>query len=227
MANSNQAIARLNRLAQMTRFVDGEISFQKKGALRLGDQVVCVGDEVVTRCNDRARRTDQGIMVKNRDRWTVQAIHPDRSITLTGPSGTIRLPSYYTTKHLTLGYAQTSHASQGRTVDTGLLLVDAPTDLAGIYTPMTRGRDGNHAYVVIEDHQMAIDVLTQAMSRDWIDQPAVVRQLQSDHERSGKPMNPDHGFRTDGLTESEMREMAAQKARALRREQSVYLGVDR
>jgi conjugative relaxase-like TrwC/TraI family protein len=213
MANSNQAIARLNRLAQMTRFVDGEISFQKKGALRLGDQVVCVGDEVVTRCNDRARRTDQGVMVKNRDRWTVQAIHPDRSITLTGPSGTIRLPADYTTKHLTLGYAQTSHASQGRTVDTGLLLVDAPTDLAGIYTPMTRGRDGNHAYVVIEDNETAIDVLAQAASRDWIDQPAVARQAHLDPQAIPQSLTSDHEAKLAELEELRRRRLAERRAR--------------
>ena len=31
---------------------------------------------------------------------------------------------------------------------TGLLLVDGPTDSRGVYTPMTRGRDANHAFVV-------------------------------------------------------------------------------
>jgi hypothetical protein len=134
-------------------------------------------------------------MVKNRDHWTVRAIHPDRSITVTGPSGTIRLPADYTTKHLTLGYAETSHASQGRTVDNALLLVDAPSDLAGIYTPMTRGREGNHAYVVIEDNQTAVDVLTKAMSRDWIDQPAVARRAHLDPQAIPQSPTSDHEAR--------------------------------
>ncbi len=77
-----------------------------------------------------------------------------------------------------LGYAQTSHATQGRTVDTALLLIDTPTESRGVYTPMTRGRDSNHAYVVTEDNQTALDVLTHAVTRDWIDQPAVVRRDQ-------------------------------------------------
>jgi ATP-dependent exoDNAse (exonuclease V) alpha subunit len=76
-------------------------------------------------------------------------------------------------KEIRLGYAQTSHATQGRTVDTALLLVDTPTDHAGIYTPMTRGREANHAYVVTEDNQTARGVLNQAISRAWIDQPAL------------------------------------------------------
>lgn len=172
MANSNQAVNRLNGRAQQIRFLHGEITFQK-GHIRLGEEIVGVGDEVVTRRNDRRLRTDQGAMLKNRDRWTVQAIHPDRSVTVTGATGTVRLPPDYVAQDLTLGYAQTSHATQGRTVDTALVLVDTTIDRAGIYTPMTRGREGNHAYVISEGNQTAVDVLTQATSRRWIDQPAV------------------------------------------------------
>ncbi len=100
-----------------------------------------VGDEVVTRRNDRSLRTDRGLMVKNRDHWTITNIHPDGDVTLDGRTGTIRLPAEYVAEDLELGYAQTSHATQGRTVDVALLLVDAPTDSRGIYTPMTRGRE--------------------------------------------------------------------------------------
>jgi hypothetical protein len=171
MANSNEAVRGLNLLAQQTRILNGEISV-RAGAARLGEEVICVGDQVVTRRNDRTLRTDRGHMVKNRDRWTIDTIHPDRSITLTGDTGTIRIPADYAAADLELGYAQTSHATQGRTVDTALLLVDRATDHAGVYTPLTRGREGNHAYVVTEDNQSALDVLTQAVGREWIDQPA-------------------------------------------------------
>jgi ATP-dependent exoDNAse (exonuclease V) alpha subunit len=177
MANSNHAVNRLNQLAQVTRFMDGEISIQQRG-LRIGEEVVCVGDEVVTRRNDRTLRTSEGVMVKNRDRWVVHTIHPDRSITVAGANGTIRLPANYVASDLRLGYAQTSHATQGRTVSIALLLIDSPTDHAGVYTPMTRGRDANHAYVITEDTQTALGVVSQALSRDWIDQPAVARRAQ-------------------------------------------------
>ena len=102
---------------------------------------------------------------------------------------------------LELGYAQTSHATQGRTVDTALLLVDTPTDSRGVYTPMTRGRDSNHAYVAVEDNQTAHDVLTQALTRDWIDQPAVVRKAQLDphHTRQRDPSGPGEEDQPDEL----------------------------
>jgi ATP-dependent exoDNAse (exonuclease V) alpha subunit len=188
MANSTDTVARLNRLAQATRIRIGELDLNRP-SMRVGDARVLVGDEVVTRRNDRILRTDRGLMVKNRDHWTVTEVHRDRSVTVTGRTGTIRLPVDYVAEHLELGYAQTSHATQGRTVDTALLLIDTPTDSRGVYTPMTRGRDGNHAYVVVEDNQTAPDVLTQALTRDWIDQPAVVRKAQLDphHTRQREP----------------------------------------
>lgn len=129
-------------------------------------------------------------MVKNRDRWTITAIHPDGSLSLDGPTGTIRLPAGYVHEHVELGYAQTSHATQGRTVDVALLLIDTPTDSRGIYTPLTRGRDANHAYVVVEDNQNATDVLAQALSREWIDYPAIARRSQLDLDRARERPDP-------------------------------------
>jgi conjugative relaxase-like TrwC/TraI family protein len=176
MANNTAAVARLNRLAQHTRISNGELEAATAGLV--GGEWMLVGDEVVTRRNDRTLRTTQGKMVKNRDHWTITTIHPDGSVTVTGRTGTIRLAATYVAEHLELGYAQTSHATQGRTVDTALLLIDTPTDSRGVYTPMSRGRDSNHAYVATEDNQTALDVLTHAVTRDWIDQPAVVRRDQ-------------------------------------------------
>jgi conjugative relaxase-like TrwC/TraI family protein len=188
MANSTDTVAQLNRLAQHTRIRIGELD-PDAPRMRAGDGWILVGDEVVTRHNDRTLTTDRGLMVKNRDHWTITTIHPDHSATLTGRTGTIRLPAQYVAEDLELGYAQTSYATQGRTVDTALLLMDTPTDSRGVYTPMTRGRDSNHAYVVVEDNQTAHDVLTQAITRDWIDQPAVVRKAQLDphHSRQREP----------------------------------------
>ncbi len=134
MANSNDTVDRLNRLAQQTRINAGELN-PKGPRLRLGDHLVLVGDEVVTRRNNRSLRTDRDLMVKNRDHWTVTAIHHDRSVTLDGPTGSIRAPADYVAEHLELGYAQTSHANQGRTIDSALLLIDGPTDSRGALHP--------------------------------------------------------------------------------------------
>jgi hypothetical protein len=189
MANSVDTVARLNHLAQHIRIEAGELD-PAASRFGVGDEWMLTGDEVVTRRNDRTLRTDQGLMIKNRDHWTITRMHPNRSVTLTGRTGTIRLPADYVAEYLELGYAQTSHATQGRTVDTALLLVDTHTDNRGIYTPMTRGRDVNHAYVVVEENQTALDVLTQAITRDWIDQPAVVRRIQLEDRQPDPPFWP-------------------------------------
>jgi conjugative relaxase-like TrwC/TraI family protein len=183
MANNTDTVTRLNQLAQQARIQTGELD-PKAPRRRVRGLQLLVGDEVVTRRNDRRLRTDQGLMVKNRDHWTITNIHRDGSITISGRTGTIRLPADYVTRDLELGYAQTSHASQGRTVDVALLLVETPADSRGVYTPMTRGREANLAYVVTEDNQTAIDVLSQALARDWIDQPAHARRLQLDPHHS-------------------------------------------
>jgi conjugative relaxase-like TrwC/TraI family protein len=186
MANTNHTVHRLNQLTQQRRIATGELD-PNGPTLDVARERLLVGDEVVTRRNQRALRTDHGVMVKNRDHWTIEAIHTDGTVTITGRAGTVRLPADYTAEELELGYAQTSHATQGRTVDTGLLLIDSPTDNRGIYTPMTRGRQTNHAYVVTDEGETAAEVLTQAIARDWIDQPAITRRTRLEPYKAVTP----------------------------------------
>lgn len=177
MANSTDTVNRLNNKCQQLCLETGHLD-RSGCSLRTGERILYEGDEVVTRRNDRTLRTSVGLMVKNRDHWTIEQIDDDGTVTVTGRTGTVTLPADYAIEHVELGYAQTSHASQGRTVDTALLLVDSPTDSRGLYTPMTRGRHANHAYVAVEDNQDGTDLLAQAVSREWADMPAVARRAQ-------------------------------------------------
>jgi hypothetical protein len=187
MANTNHAVNRLNQLTQQRR-IDAHELDPKGPALQVARERLLVGDEVVTRRNQRTLRTDRDVMVKNRDHWMIEAIHTDGAVTVSGKAGRVRLPADYAVEELELGYAQTSHATQGRTVDTGLLLVDGPIDSRGLYTPLTRGRQANHAYVVTDENQTAVDVLTEAIVRDWIDQPAITRRTRLEVDRVLDPM---------------------------------------
>lgn len=194
MANSTDTVATLNQLAQQICLVAGELD-PTASRLQVDEAWMLVGDEVVTRRNNRRFRTDRGFMVKNRDHWTITDIQADDSVALSGRTGSVRLPAEYVRENLELGYAQTSHATQGRTVDTALLLIDTPTDRRGIYTPMTRGRDSNHVYVVVEDNKTALDVVTETIVRDWVDQPAVARRAQLGAHRSPQvPVPGDEEF---------------------------------
>ncbi len=141
MANSTDTVTRLNRLAQHARISMGELD-PDGPSLDAGDESMLIGDEVVTRRNDRRLRTDRGLMVKNRDHWTITDIHPDSDVTLCGRTGTIRIPGEYVVEDIELGYAQTSYATRGRTVDVahpvGVRLRfggTGPPDLLGRWRP--------------------------------------------------------------------------------------------
>ncbi len=174
-APTNETVAALNQSAQQRRIDAGELDNRRH--LRVGDGRMYVGDEIVTRRNHRQLLTDQQHMVRNRDQWTVTAIHRNGDITATGTSGTVRLPADYVTEHVELGYARTSHAP-GPTVNRSILVLDGPSDVRGIYVPLTRGRHHNDAYITTTGEQTAVDVFAEAIARSWIDQPAIARQAE-------------------------------------------------
>jgi hypothetical protein len=49
-----------------------------------------------------------------------------------------------------LGYAVTAHRAQGVTVDTAHVLVEPTTTRENFYVAMTRGKQANHAYVILD-----------------------------------------------------------------------------
>ena len=175
-APGNETVAALNQSAQKRRIDAGELNTRRH--LRVGDGRLYVGDEIVTRRNRRQILTDQQHMVRNRDQWTIKALHRNGEITATGSSGTVRLPADYVAEHVELGYAQTSHAAQGRTVDRSILVLDGPSDVRGIYVPLTRGRHHNDAYIATTGVQTAVDVFAGSIARSWIDQPAIARRAE-------------------------------------------------
>ena len=91
------------------------------------------------------------------------------------PAGSVSRRTYVAS-HVELAYAQTSHATQGRTVDRSFLVLDGAADVRGIYVPMTRGRHSNEAFVVTQGEETATDVLGGCLARNWIDEPAVARR---------------------------------------------------
>ena len=75
-----------------------------------------------------------------------------------GFSNSIALPAEYVADHVDLGYAVTAHRAQGITTDTAHVLVEPTTTRENLYVAMTRGRESNQAYVVLDrpdDHATA------------------------------------------------------------------------
>jgi hypothetical protein len=90
---------------------------------------------------------------------------------------------------------------------------------------MTRGRDANHAYVVIDENQTAPDVLAQAITRDWIDQPAVERRAQLDHRHP--PLQDARGGEELARLEEHIRRITDDRVRAERLEHSQSRALER
>ena len=224
---SNEAARRLNVAIQEMRHDAWQLGSLY---LRTSDGLYFyVGDQVVTRRNDRKLRTDQGVMVRNRAEWTVIAMD-QRALTLTikGADGTVTLPSKYIDNHLDLGYAQTVHAAQGRTVDRCILVADDAIDGRGLYVGMTRGRRSNEALVVTDGNRDGLDVLEGALAREWDDKPAIETRrelawLERDANRLSRSVADSSGAR---MRDALSRELGLESARSLDRSVADDFGVE-
>jgi conjugative relaxase-like TrwC/TraI family protein len=175
---TNDHVDTINRSVQTARLHTGHLD---PAAVAIGGaEHAHPGDVVVTRRNDRQLTTTTGEPVRNRDRWTVQAVHPDGSLTvshLTG-HGTVVLPADYTREHVRLGYAATEHGNQSDTVSVGVELVTPATTRRGLYVGASRGRHENLLLVVTEHDDLAEarDVLEGVLAADRADTPAVTQR---------------------------------------------------
>ncbi len=176
VAEINAHVDALNLAIQAGRRDFGHLGRSAAGIA--GHEQASVGDHVVTRHNDRTLRTDRGQPVRNRDRWIVESIGRDGSLTVAHQrgEGTVKLPADYVREHVRLGYAATAHGNQGDTVDIGLTVVTAATSHRSLYVGATRGRHENRLLVVADDLDEARDVLEQVLTNERADVPAVVRR---------------------------------------------------
>jgi conjugative relaxase-like TrwC/TraI family protein len=195
IADTNEAVTELNVRARRDRLLLGEVDATEAVRLRDGVQAGR-GDLVVTRQNDRRLRAGSD-WVRNGDRWTIDRVHPDGSLTLSrlGSSrGLLRLPATYVAAHLDLGYAVTVHRAQGSTVDSAhAVVLSGTTTREAFYVAMTRGRRSNIAYVAVdrdalEAHQRDDDdgraVLAEVLSRTSVE-PSARETVATEQDRWG------------------------------------------
>jgi len=178
VAETNEHVDALNGAVQAQRRLGGHLGERTVGVAV--NETASVGDLVVTRRNDRTLRTDRGEPVRNRDRWTILAVDPDGSLTVShlNGHGTTTLPADYARHHVRLGYAATAHGHQGDTVDIGLVVVTQATSHRSLYVGATRGRQENRLFVVTDDTatEAAGEVLERVLTNDRADVPAVVQR---------------------------------------------------
>ncbi|MHB8190667.1 MAG: MobF family relaxase [Ferrimicrobium sp.] len=146
IAGDGDTVTELNNRARADRVVVGDVT--ETGLELVDGSVAGVGDEVVTRENNRLLVTGKG-WVKNGDRWRVMATHEDGSMTIkrVGGGGEVVLPADYVAEHVELAYATTAYRAQGRTVDTAHAMITNGTTREVLYVAATRGRETNQLYV--------------------------------------------------------------------------------
>jgi hypothetical protein len=157
---TNDAATVLNGAVRDARLNAGLVT---DGRTTTGSDGVLIGrgDLVMTRRND----TDLG--VANRDLYTVAQVHRDGGLVVVGTDRRRRtLTPEYVAEKVHLGYATTAHGNQGTTVDTAHTLLSPGTGAAGVYVPMTRGRDNNTLHVIAVDQKDAREQFIEAMTRE-------------------------------------------------------------
>lgn len=156
IASDNETVASLNQRAHTDLVDSGDVDITEQVALRDESQAG-IGDLLLARRNDRSIRDSNGAFVSNGTRLTITAIRPDGSAEASVQTGedetppTIVLDADYLASSVELGYATTAHRSQGVTVDTGHAVVTPKLSRELFYVAITRGKQGNHAYVDIDD----------------------------------------------------------------------------
>jgi len=192
LARTEEQARELSRRARDDLIRYGIVSRGRRVRLAQGEQA-STGDLVMARRNTRAIRAGRhGGDLANRDILQITAIPADgmhahvRRLTGHDPdtgqarwSLPFQVPKRYLADHVTLAYATTLHAAQGRTLGTAHVLVDGLGDRQGLYVAMSRGRDANHAYC-ITDHSRAAD--TRKGSRPA---PELDRAKRLGRERAG------------------------------------------
>ena len=166
LAAHHEAVRDLNARARQRMLDAGRLGGLQS---RIGERDFAVGDQVLGLTNDY--RT--GML--NGTRGTIAAIDEKRrQIHLAVADGTSRrVPfAYADDGHLARGYAMTIHKAQGATCDHALVLVDESMPREAIYTAMSRGRQRNDLYLVIDTGRDDVAHAPE-VTRDAIDALAV------------------------------------------------------
>jgi hypothetical protein len=157
VAQDNETVAELNRLARAGRVAAGEVA--EDGLALCDGSVAGVGDIVAARKNHRRLVVPGTGWVRNRDRFVVIAADEDGSMTVrpVDSEGEVVLPVSYVAEHVELGYASTVFSSQGRTVATAHAVVGAGMTREALYVAATRGRESNWLHVDVEPEPPGVE----------------------------------------------------------------------
>jgi DNA primase catalytic core len=185
LAPTRELVSQLNQRARAHRLAiasEQNRATASPVAMLADGNPASVGEQVITRANNRALRVTATDWVKNGDRWTVLKVSRSGDLTVRHSRNgrTVRLPATYVAESVELGYATTVHTAQGVTADTTHGLATGEESRQQLYTMLTRGRIANHLYLQAvgdgDPHSLirpetvhpstATEVLEQILARD-------------------------------------------------------------
>ncbi|MGE3661761.1 MAG: MobF family relaxase [Pseudonocardia sp.] len=166
----------------------GHVEPGRLATLRDGSGV-SAGDLVQARRNDYDQRVEGTGSVTNRAVYRVLGLGSDGILTVEGDDGVrAHLTPDYVAHDVTLAYAGTVYAAQGRTVDSAYLLIDERANAELVYVGMTRGRESNVALVVCqrpgdEHHHEPLDTSARALLAGVLEHHDEVEALSAELRR--------------------------------------------
>lgn len=148
ITRDNKQATKLSRELHLELVRLGIVESEVLTSLRDGNEVG-VGDQIQARDNNYRVTFDDGTHAVNRETYIVDGVDEHGGLLVTKPSGARGvLPYGYVHEHVTLGYASTNNAAEGRTVDTGHALLDNRAARNDAYPALTRGVEENTAWIV-------------------------------------------------------------------------------
>jgi DNA primase catalytic core len=200
LAPTRELVSQLNQRARNHR-LDTEPNPTEAEPVRVAmladGNPASVGEQVITRANNRMLRVTATDWVKNGDRWTVLKVSRGGDLTVRHHRSrrVVRLPASYVQESVELGYATTVHTAQGVTADTMHGLVTGEESRQQLYTMLTRGRIANHLYLQVvgdgDRHSLirpetvhpstATELLEQILARDDASRSATTLQREQHH----------------------------------------------
>ena len=202
---TRELVSQLNQRARAHRLAAEADSNQREAsrlAMMADGSPASVGEQVITRTNNRTLRLTTSDWVKNGDRWTVLKVNRGGDLTVRHSRNgrTVRLPANYVQQSVELVYATTVHTAQGVTADTMHGLVTGEESRQQLYTMLTGGRIANHLYLQIvgdgDPHSLirpeivhpatATELLEQILARDGAPRSATTLQ-RDQHDPAVRP----------------------------------------
>jgi hypothetical protein len=173
-----------------------------RGVVDLGRSVMLgnghragVGDIIVCTANDNQVQTGDGQTLNNHGLFRVESVDGTsmtlRRVTDSGAGGARAFAeetfTYSDPRRFELGYAVTAHASQSRTVGTGIAVISGSETSEAAYVAMTRGAESNLVYVFSESPRKA------DAAPGFKPAEEIARQKILEAEQAGEDVSPSFG----------------------------------